>query len=181
MALPSAGDASRSPMPDDLPGRSTGPRHLHPKQVQVWRVGYGLSALVLVLLVGAADWVARLSEEVAPPWPLGVPALVLAVLLGVVVWRMSRLAYERWRYELAPETLELRRGVVVHSHTAIPYFRVQHIDITRSPVERLLGLSQLVVRTAAATTDATIPGVAASEAESLRDVILARTGRDDAV
>ena len=46
----------------------------------------------------------------------------------------------------------------------------------RSRPGRALGLSQLVVRTAAATTDATLPGVAATEAETLRDVILARTG-----
>ncbi|MDQ3147611.1 MAG: PH domain-containing protein [Actinomycetota bacterium] len=66
--------------------------------------------------------------------------------------------------------------MLIHVDTAIPYSRVQHIDITRSPIERALGLSQLVVRTAAATTDATIPGVAVAEAETLRDVILARTG-----
>jgi membrane protein YdbS with pleckstrin-like domain len=114
-----------------------------------------------------------------PPWPPGLPTAAVALAGSVLVWRLPRTAYDRWRYELAETTLELRRGIVVHTETAIPYFRVQHIDITRSPVERLLGLSQLVVRTAAASTDATIPGIAAGEAEALRDVILARTGRDD--
>jgi membrane protein YdbS with pleckstrin-like domain len=37
------------------------------------------------------------------------------------------------------------------------------------------------VRTAAASTDATIPGVAEADADELRRVILARTGRGDAV
>jgi uncharacterized protein len=177
-----AGTTGPSPQAAVSPAfRPSGLRPLDPKQMQVWRVGYGITALVFVLLVLGADAVVRLGGNVDPPWPSGMPALVLAVLLGVLVWRMPRLAYERWRYELAEETLELHRGVIVQAHTAIPYFRVQHIDITRSPVERALGLSQLVVRTAAATTDATIPGIAATEAESLRDVILARTGRDDAV
>lgn len=161
--------------------RPDGPRPLHPRQVQVWRAGYGVAALVSVSMLGIVEGVARQVAETDLPWPPGVPLLFLALVCAYLVWRMPQRAYDQWRYELAPETLELRRGVVVESHTAIPYFRVQHIDITRSPLERALGLSQLVVRTAAATTDATIPGVAASEAETLRDVILARTGRDDAV
>jgi uncharacterized protein len=167
-----------TPAPFPVP---SGPRRLHPRQVQVWRVGSAIGALVLVGLVAAAETVLRMVDGVSLPWPWPAATVVVLVAMGAAAWVVPRLAWERWRYELAEETLELRRGVVVHGHTAIPYFRVQHIDITRSPVERALGLSQLVVRTAAAATDATIPGVAAADAEALRDVILARTGRDDAV
>jgi hypothetical protein len=157
-----------------------GGRRLDPKQVQVWRAGWGAAALVLVALVAVAEVLVRAADG---PWPLppAVGPLVAALVAAPVVWRLPRLAFDRWRYELAETTLELRRGVLVHTHTAIPYFRVQHIDITRSPFERALGLSQLVVRTAAASTDATIPGVAAADADELRRVILSRTGHGDAV
>jgi uncharacterized protein len=152
-------------------------RPLHPRQVQVWTVGWGLAAAVVTALVAGLEVVLTMSDH--RPWPPGLPTVVVALAGAVLVWRLPPAAYRRWRYELAETTLELRRGVVVHTETAIPYFRVQHIDITRSPVERMLGLSQLVVRTAAASTDATIPGIAAADAEDLRDVILARTGHDD--
>lgn len=157
-----------------------GGRRLDPKQVHVWRAGWGAVALVLVVLVAGAEAIVRTADG-AWPLPLGVAPLLAALLVAPVVWRLPRLAFDRWRYELAETTLELRRGLLVHTHTAIPYFRVQHIDITRSPMERALGLSQLVVRTAAASTDATIPGVAAADADELRRVILSRTGRGDAV
>lgn len=157
-----------------------GQRSLDPQQVQVWRVGWGVASVVVVALVAVADAVVHAAVD-GWPVPIGVVPATLALLLVPVVWKLPALAFDRWRYELAETALELRRGVFVQTHTAIPYFRVQHIDITRSPVERALGLSQLVVRTAAASTDATIPGVAVSEADELRDVILARTGRGDAV
>jgi membrane protein YdbS with pleckstrin-like domain len=48
-------------------------------------------------------------------------------------------------------------------------------------VERLVGLSRLIIHTASAGTDATVPGIAAEEAEELRRVILARAGTGDAV
>lgn len=159
-----------------------GLRPLHPRQLQVWRLGWGLAVLVLTVVVLAAELVAAIVVG-APqlPWPTGAATVVMAGLGGVSVWRLSQLSYDAWRYELTASTLELRRGVVVRNHTAIPYFRVQHIDITRSPLERALGLSQLVVRTAAASSDAQLPGIATADAELLRDVILSRTGRGDAV
>ena len=159
-----------------------GLRSLHPSQLRVWRLGWGLVALVLTAAVLAGELVAAaVSGAPELPGPTGLVTVVVAVVAGALVWWLPRLSYDAWRYELTTSTLELRRGVVIRSHTAIPYFRVQHIDITRSPLERALGLSQLVVRTAAATTDARLPGVAAADAEILRDVILARTGRGDAV
>lgn len=159
-----------------------GLRPLHPNQLRVWRLGWGFLALVLTAMALAAELVAA-AVATAPdlPGPTGTVSVVVVAVAGALVWRLPRLSYDAWRYQLTSSTLELRRGVVVHSRTAIPYFRVQHIDITRSPLERALGLSQLVVRTAAATTDARLPGVAAADAELLRDVILARTGRGDAV
>jgi membrane protein YdbS with pleckstrin-like domain len=159
-----------------------GLRPLHPSQRRVWQVGWGLVALAVTAATLAAEVVAAsLTDAPALPGPTGSATVVVGLAGAGLVWWLPRLAYDAWRYELTRSTLELRRGVVVRSHTAIPYFRVQHIDITRSPIERALGLSQLVVRTAAATTDARLPGIAVADAEQLRDVILARTGRDDAV
>ena len=157
-----------------------GPRPLHPRQIWAWRCGWGAMAVAGVVVAVAGE-VVLAGAGVDVPWPSGAAAAAVALAGAGLAWRLPRLAYDAWRYELTPTTLELQRGVVVRHHSAIPYFRVQHIDITRSPFERALGLSQLVVRTAAATTDARLPGIAASDAERLRDVILARTGRGDAV
>lgn len=145
----------------------------------MWTFGWAVAAVLVVGSVLAVELAFAYGADVSLAWPPGTAAFLVAVAAALGVWWWPRAAYQRWRYELAESTLELERGVVVHIRTAIPYFRVQHIDITRSPIERVLGLSQLVVRTAAATTDATIPGIAAEDAEALRDVILARTGRDD--
>jgi len=147
----------------------------------VWTVGWGVGALAVVAVVLAFEVGLSMASEVDLPWPTGLLTVAAGIAAAAAVGWLPRLAYDRWRYELAETTLELRRGVSVHTTTAIPYFRVQHIDITRSPVERALGLSQLVVRTAAASTDATLPGIAAEDADTLRDLILARTASGDAL
>jgi uncharacterized protein len=155
-------------------------RPLDRRIVVVWTVQEAVAYGVLALLVLAVDLGARLAGAELPG-PPGVAAGLVAVAGGLVAWRLPRANYRHWRYQMAEDALELRHGVVRRIHSAIPYFRVQHIDVAQGPVERAVGLARLVVHTASAGTDATIPGIAAGEAESLRRLILARTGSGDAV
>jgi membrane protein YdbS with pleckstrin-like domain len=155
-------------------------RQLDPRVVTVWTVQEAIGYAVLALLVLAIDIGARLAGG-EPPWPPGLPAGVLAVAGGLAAWWVPWARYRHWSYQVADDALELRHGVVRRIHSAIPYFRVQHIDVAQGPVERAVGLARLQLHTASAGTDATIPGIAAEEAEGLRRLILARAGHGDAV
>jgi hypothetical protein len=50
---------------------------------------------------------------------------------------------------------------------------MQLVDVRRGPLERYLGLATVQLHTAAATTDATIPGLPPEEAARLRDQLAA--------
>ena len=162
------------------PGDAPGPRSLDRRVLVVWTVQEAVESAVLVALVVAADVGAR-AAGLDLPWPVGAAAVPFLVLGALTTWRVPLARYRRWRYELAEEALELRHGIVERVHSAIPYYRVQYVDVTQGPLERAVGLAKLKVHTAAASSDATIPGIAAGDAESLRQVILARTGAGDAV
>jgi uncharacterized protein len=155
-------------------------RELDRRVVTVWTVQEAIGYAVLVLLVLAVDVGARLAGA-EPPWPAWLPAGLLAVAGAVAAWWVPRARYRHWRYQVAEDALELRHGIVQRIHSAIPYFRVQHIDVAQGPVERAVGLARLILHTASAGTDATIPGIAAGDAEGLRRLILARAGHGDAV
>jgi uncharacterized protein len=155
-------------------------RPLDRRIVVVWTVQEAAGFGVLAVAALAADLAARLAG-VDLPGPQGLAAGLLAIVGGLAAWWLPRASYRHWRYQVAGDALELRHGVVRRVHSAIPYFRVQHIDVAQGPVERAVGLARLVVHTASAGTDATIPGIAAGEAEGLRRLILARAGSGDAV
>jgi uncharacterized protein len=155
-------------------------RPLDHRIVVVWTVQEAVGYGVLALLVLAVDVGAGLAGADLPG-PPGLAAGLVAVAGGLVAWWLPRANYRHWRYQVAEDALELRHGVVRRIHSAIPYFRVQHIDVAQGPVERAVGLARLVVHTASAGTDATIPGIAAGDAEGLRRLILARAGHGDAV
>jgi membrane protein YdbS with pleckstrin-like domain len=69
--------------------------------------------------------------------------------------------------------------VIFHEEKAIPVSRLQHVDLTRGPIERAFGLATLVVHTAG--TEAAsfrLPGLTADRAGQLRDAILEARGDD---
>lgn len=76
-------------------------------------------------------------------------------------------------YQLRQDDVVFRRGVLFRREVAAPYGRLQLVDISRGPVSRLLGLSEVRIVTAAASTGMSIPGIPASEAEELRDHLIA--------
>ena len=96
------------------------------------------------------------------------------VLLAVLAGWYPPARFARWRWRLTPLALELRYGVVVHTHETVPYFRIQQIDVAQGPLDRLLGLATLQVTTASASGSAALPGVPADQAPAIRAELLAR-------
>lgn len=60
-------------------------------------------------------------------------------------------------------------GVLWQAQTVVPYGRMQLVEVTSGPLERRFGLASVQLHTAAAATDAKIPGLVPGEAERLRD------------
>ncbi len=76
-------------------------------------------------------------------------------------------------YQLREDDLLFRRGIMWQRFVAVPYGRMQLIDINRGPVARALGLSELKFVTAAAAAGVTLPGLREADAEELRDQLVA--------
>jgi membrane protein YdbS with pleckstrin-like domain len=112
-------------------------------------------------------------------WLLAGGAMIGALLGAVLTWQRPRVLFASWRFVLTGEGLEAWHGRVWRLHSAIPYLRIQYIDIEQGPLERALGLSRLAIHTAARSSHVTIPGLASADAEVVRRVLLARTGDPD--
>ncbi len=100
---------------------------------------------------------------------VGVPVLVAVVVIGAVGWTVLRGRYRSWGYLEREDDLIVRRGLLFRQVTVVPYGRMQLIDVSAGPIDRLFGLATVQLHTAAATTDARIPGLTQEEAERLRD------------
>ncbi|MBX9397775.1 PH domain-containing protein [Streptomyces sp. TRM72054] len=107
------------------------------------------------------------------PGLLAGPAWAVFALLPLTLmlwgWVLIGRNWRSWRYAERADDLLLSRGVLWHTVTVVPYGRMQLVEVTSGPVERHFGLASVQLHTAAAATDATIPGLDPAEAERLRD------------
>lgn len=153
--------------------RTDGLVPLHPAAVVIWRttgaawaVGAGSIAIAVGALAGSGVAVAV--------------AVVVMVALLVLVWTLPPRRYRRWRYAIGDDALEIRRGVMVRRSSAVPFHRIQQIDVSQGPLQRRHGVVTLELRTAAAASDGLVPHLDAEHAATLRTGLL-RVAAADAV
>jgi membrane protein YdbS with pleckstrin-like domain len=139
-------------------------RRVSPKLVWVELTG-GAVVLLVVIAITAGFWFLQL-------WvPCAIAAAVaIGTLINLVVTprRVRSIGYQ-----LRDDDLLFRRGIMWQRFVAVPYGRMQLIDINRGPIARVLGLSELKFVTAAAAAGVTLPGLLEADADELRDRLVA--------
>jgi uncharacterized protein len=99
----------------------------------------------------------------------GAIAAVVLVLAGIVVaWMLGR-RVRAWAFTERADDLIVTRGIMFRRISVVPYGRMQFVDVTAGPLERIFGLATVRLHTAAAASDARIPGLAAEDAARLRN------------
>ncbi|MEV6637954.1 PH domain-containing protein [Actinoplanes sp. NPDC051470] len=140
-------------------------RRVSPKLITVELISRGIMVLIVMagLLVG---WL--LTDF----WLF--PALMGANLL-LAVWRafITVRAVKAWGYAERDHDLLVRHGLLIRRLSIVPYARMQYVDVTAGPLERAFGLAGVQLHTAAAASDAKIPGLPPEEASRLRDRLTA--------
>jgi membrane protein YdbS with pleckstrin-like domain len=156
-AAPQDADASPSPGDAGIAWQRPSPRLLQARRIQ--------AALVTVPVALAGGLIAGLAAVPAAGIGVGLGLL----LAGLVSERFLARRVAAWGYAERGDDLMVRRGVLIRRQSVIPYGRMQFIDVTAGPVERTLGLATLRMHTAAAASDARIPGLDQAQAAKLRD------------
>lgn len=135
---------------------------LDPRVRVVWLAG----ALFTALVVGAAAGIANRFTLGLGLW-VGPAAFVALLGLGAV---FALVRYRVWRFEVQSDAVYLERGVLTRVNSVVPFVRVQHVDSQRGPLERLAGLSSVVVYTAGSRgADITIPGLTPERADAIQE------------
>lgn len=122
-----------------------------------------VAAIALGALIGAGIVAAVGNETV------GLVCLGAALALGLGAERFVSRRFHSWGYAEREDDLLVRRGVLFSRLSVVPYGRMQFIDVTAGPLERSVGLATVRMHTAAAASDARIPGLDREEAARLRD------------
>jgi membrane protein YdbS with pleckstrin-like domain len=148
------------PWPDSVEWRRVSSKLILLKQVHllVW-------AVILIIACGVL-W--QIAER-----PLAITATVASVALVLLRAVLVVRSVRSWGYAERAEDLLVRHGIFIRRLSIVPYARMQFVDVTAGPLERALGLATVSLHTAAAASDATVPGLEGDEATRLRDRLAA--------
>ena len=134
--------------------------------------------LITVELISRTIWVVVMLAGLLIGWLLASHWLWLAAMAAVVVlavWRsfVTVRAVRAWGYAERENDLLVRHGLLIRRLSIVPYARMQYVDVTAGPLERAFSLATVQLHTAAAASDARIPGLPPAEASRLRDRLTA--------
>jgi membrane protein YdbS with pleckstrin-like domain len=157
------------------------PEELHrlePRVVVYWWVtGLMGTAMMLAMALGLVWFAGEHQWTQLRWWRIGALGLTALHFAWSVI--APPLAYARWRYRVGDDLLLMRYGIFFHEERLVPVRRMQHVDLTRGPIERLFGLATLVVFTAGNEGSAfRVPGLSVMQAQAMRDHILRARGDD---
>jgi putative membrane protein len=133
-----------------------GPRRLHLLSPVFFATGHARRLWPLALLLAARrQW-----------WLLALGALIL------LAW--SALEWLRRTWTLEGGALRLEEGVLSRKLRAVPFDRIQQVDLVRKPLHRLLGVASLRVETAGggSAAEVDLDVVTLAEAQALRSTLL---------
>lgn len=126
-----------------------------------------VNGIVLLLLVLAGVAASVLVGEWFVWLPIGAVILVLLITVAILPRQARAIGFQ-----LRQDDIVFRRGILWQRMVAVPYGRLQLVDVTHGPLDRAFHIAQLKMVTAAATTSAALPGLPQETAEELRDLLV---------
>ena len=148
-----------------------------------WRLVDGIRLTVTFALVTAiaARWNTELSSlfHISAARAVAIVAAMFALANVWFVGALPWLGVRYYRFELTDDAIYLQKGLLNRKRTVIPYARVQSVQTSSGPIERRLGLTSLILLTAAHAHK--VEMLDAEVADVLRERVcnLAREARDD--
>lgn len=102
-------------------------------------------------------------------WWLVALIAVLALASAGWGWIWAARNQASWGYAENDDDLLVTSGVMFKRLVAVPYGRMQFVDVNAGPVHRAFGIATVSLHTASTETAADIPGLPADEATRLRN------------
>jgi len=156
-------------------------KQLHPRAVWLFFIKNFIFWFIFLGLVAyfTSGWTLPKIAKTADPWGTILKIIGIVILFDIIwsyIW--ARLSYHFYKYELTDREFKKEYGVISKHYVAIPYDRIQNIDIQRGIWARILGLSELYIQTAGeggtAIAEGRLPGLFKEDAERLKEELMNR-------
>ncbi len=149
-------------------------------QLIVWGVGFAGAIVGELIFLGVELFVTRGDDDRTAELALAALLLVITVVGTIVKFFLIRIDYDMRYYVVTDRSLRIREGALLINESTYTFANIQNLKVTQGPLERLLGLSNLIVETAggASSSSGDTHRKSAGHEGNLRGITNAREVRD---
>jgi hypothetical protein len=126
--------------------------------------------LIEVGLISAIYFIAEESQEYL------LSMILTALFILLVLAMIAKLSYRYEGYAVRQKDITYKSGIFYRSITTLPFNRIQHMEISQGPVEKLFKLYTLAIFTAGGSgSDVQVHGLSMDKANSIKAYISERS------
>ena len=116
----------------------------------------------------------------------GRAGIAVAAALGLLLFGLIGVAlyWSRFEFRIGDDEIRIDQGIVSRTHRSIPFDRIQDVDITQGPLQRLLGLAKVTFETGGGSStggseEGVLQAITLQRAERIRALVRSRrAGRE---
>lgn len=129
-------------------------KSLDKKGKTVMRINSVISGLIILIITGIIAIPAYLNVS-STLWQtiiiICAGIIILGVILDIILFPQIR--YNRYKYLITDDRIEVKKGLFLITTSIIQIKRVQKIELSNGPIDRMFNLSNVNIFTAAGTVD----------------------------
>ncbi|MCI9084168.1 MAG: PH domain-containing protein [Bacilli bacterium] len=145
-------------------------KSLDKKGKTVMRINSIISGLIILIITGIIAVAAYLNID-NTLWQIIIIICEIIITLGVIldITLFPQIRYKRYKYLITNDRIEVKKGLFLITTSIIQIKRVQKIELSNGPIDRMFNLSNVNIFTAAGTVD--IKFLSNEEAKEISDKV----------
>ena len=117
-------------------------------QLIIWGLGFAGAIVGELIFLGVELFLTHGDRDKTGELALAALLLVITVVGTIVKFFLIRIDYDMRYYVVTDRSLRIREGALLINESTYTFANIQNLKVTQGPLERLLGLSNLIVETA---------------------------------
>ncbi|MDR1690881.1 MAG: PH domain-containing protein [Candidatus Methanoplasma sp.] len=122
-------------------------KSLNPKSKAALYISYGIAYAVLFLILFAVGYFGKeWMGDNYRFYEMFSLAILIVTLAYIIVAPL--IFYRHYKYALTDDKIDVLRGIIIIRRTMVPIERIHQVEVTRGPINNMLGLADVDVTTA---------------------------------
>ncbi len=129
-------------------------KSLDKKGITIMRINALISGIIILIITGSIGipiYQELKDSIIGTLIMIGLLVITILVILNIILF--PKIRYNRYKYSVTDDRIEVKKGLFLITTSIIQIKRIQKIELSNGPIDRIFGLSNVNIFTAAGTVD----------------------------